>query len=103
MNQRVGLAVNDEIVKEFNSKLNMFETSLNGIYSNLKVKLDELAKPIKEIAESTDFLKKMKVIYDNQNKKLLLMEGTLDELSYRLDAISNGTAAPSGKKKKRRK
>jgi len=95
--------MDDEIVKEFNSKLDMFENSLNSIYSNLIGKLEDLAKPINEIAESTDFLKKMKVIYDDQNKKLLLMEGTLDELSYRLDAISNGTAAPVSSKKKRKK
>ena len=95
--------MDEETIKEFNSKLDMFETSLNGVYSNLLGKLEDLAKPIKEIAESTNFLKRMKAIYDEQNKKLVLMEATLDELSYRLDAISNGTAAPSSKKKKKKK
>jgi len=95
--------MDEELIKDFNSKLDMFETSLNGIYSNLLGKLEELAKPITAIAESTNFLKKMKVIYDEQNKKILLMEGTLDELSYRLDAISNGTATSSSKKKKKRR
>jgi len=95
--------VDEEIIKEFNSKLDMFETSLDGIYTNLMGKLEDLAKPITAIAESTNFLKRMKVIYDEQNKKLVLMEATLDELSYRLDAISNGSAAPSGKKKKKKR
>lgn len=95
--------MDEEVIKEFNAKINMFETSLNGIYTNLLGKLEDLAKPIIEIAESTDFLKKLRVIYDEQNKKLLLMEGTLDELSYRLDSISSGTAAPSDKKKKKKK
>ena len=95
--------MDEEIIKEFNSKLDMFETSLDGIYTNLMGKLEDLAKPITAIAESTNFLKRMKVIYDEQNKKLVLMEATLDELSYRLDAISNGSAAPSGKKKKKKR
>ena len=95
--------MDEETLKDFNSKLDMFQSSLNGIYSNLLGKLEELAKPIKAIAESTNFLKRMKVIYDDQNKKLVLMETTLDELSYRLDAISNGTAAPVSSKEKKRK
>ena len=95
--------MDEEIIKEFNSKLSMFETSINGISSNLFGKLEELAKQTGEIANNTDFLKKMKIIYDEQNKKLVLMEATLDELTYRLDAISSGTADSDSKKKKKKK
>jgi len=95
--------MDDETIKEFNSKLTMFETSINGISSNLEGKLQDLAEKTKVIADNTAFLKRMKSIYDEQNKKLVLMEATLDELTYRLDAITNGTTVDSDKKKKKKK
>jgi len=91
--------MDEQIIKDFESRLAMFENSVKSIASNFESKLVDLDKQTKDIVENTNYLKKMKVVYENQNKKLLLMESTIDELMYRLENISE----LSVKKKKRRR
>ncbi len=73
----------------------MFENSLKSIASNFVSKLDTLATQAKTVAENTEFLKSMKKIYDEQNKKLQLMDNTINELFARMDE--------AGDKKKKKK
>jgi len=91
--------MDEQIIKDFESRLAMFENCVKSIASNFESKLVDLDKQTKDIVENTNYLKKMKVVYENQNKKLLLMESTIDELMYRLENISE----LSVKKKKRRR
>lgn len=90
--------MNEQLIKEFEGKLTMFENSLNSIASNFISKLDALSTEAKAVVENTSFLKKLKVIYDEQNKSLAKMNETIDELMTRLESISEG---PTKKKKKK--
>ena len=92
--------MDDQIVKDFESKLGMFENSIKSIADNFSTKLNEIAVRAVEIAENTEFLKTMKKIFDEQNKKILLMESSLDELIFRLDALAE--EGPQKKKKKKK-
>ena len=95
--------MDEQVVKEFNDKLAMFEKSLSNISDNFIGKLDELGIKTKEVAENTIFLKRMKVIFDDQNRKLEIMDATLEEIQSRLDTISEGGVPKKSKKKKRRR
>ncbi len=94
--------MDDQTVKDFEAKLGMFENSFKSIADNFSTKLSEINVRAAQIADNTEFLKKMKVIFDGQNKKLLLMEASLDELIFRLDTIAEEGVSTSKKKKRRR-
>ena len=92
--------MDEQLIKDFESKLGMFENSLKSIADNFSGKLTEISTRASQVAENTEFLKKMKTIFDGQNKKLLLMETTVDELIFRLDALAEEGIAKKKKKKK---
>jgi hypothetical protein len=92
--------MDEELIKDFESKLGMFENSLKSIADNFSTKLSEIAVRTSQVAENTEFLKKMKTIFDGQNKKLLLMETTVDELIFRLDALAEEGVSKKKRKKK---
>ena len=81
----------------------MFQTSLEKISAGFLSKLGELSNKTVEIAGNTEFLKKMRVIYDEQNNKLEIMDATINEVLERLDDISSGKNSVSDKKKKKKK
>jgi len=94
--------MDEQIVKDFENKLGMFENSIKSIADNFSGKLNEIAVRSNEVAENTEFLKKMKAMFDEQNKKLLLMETTIDELIFRLDTLAEEGIQKSKKKKKKK-
>lgn len=94
------MILDEQIIKDFEGKLQMFESSIKNISDGFMQKLLDLSKQTGEIAENTQFLKKMKIIYEEQNSKLEIMDATITELIARLDSIE----IPSkGKKKKKKK
>ncbi len=96
--------LDEQVIKDFEAKLNMFQNSLNNISSNFLAKLEELAAKTREVVSNTGFLKRMKKIYDEQNAKLERMEKTINELLNRLEYIkSEGYKTTSKKKKKKKK
>ena len=95
--------MDDQIIKDFESKLQMFEKSLQNISDNFLGKLNDLSHKTNEIAVNKKKKKKMKTIYDQQNNKLERMESTIDELMTRLDNISSGEVEINSKKKKKKK
>ncbi|MFO8017390.1 MAG: hypothetical protein R6U96_02045 [Promethearchaeia archaeon] len=79
--------MDEQILKEFESNLTMFEKSLDNITGDLLQKLTDLSKEAVEMAENTDFLKKMKKNYDKQSKRLKTIEETMNELMDRLNRL----------------
>ncbi len=92
--------MDEQTIKDFESKLGMFENSLKSIADNFSNKLSEISVKAAEIAENTEFLRTMKTIFDGQNKKILLMESSLDELIFRLDSLAEEGIDKKKKKKK---
>jgi len=92
--------VDPQIIKDFENKLGIFQDSFTGISSDFLDKLETLAVQIKDISESVQFLKRMKQIYEEQNKKIETMETTINELMIRLDEIVEG-GTPKKKRKKK--
>ena len=76
--------MDEQIIKDFEAKLKMFENSIEKISGDLTAKLNDLAVQTKDINEKTQFLKTMKKIYDEQNKKLKLHLQLLQWNSYYL-------------------
>ncbi|MHA1149864.1 MAG: hypothetical protein ACTSR8_16635 [Promethearchaeota archaeon] len=95
--------MDDQIIKDFESKLTMFENSIKNLSDGFLTKLEDLSTKTNEIAENTEFLKRMKKIFDEQNKKLELMDATIKELSSRLDILDEQGIGKSSKKKKKKK
>ena len=95
--------LDDSVIKDFESKLTMFENSLKNISEGFLSKLIDLSNKTTEIAENTEFLKSMKKIFDEQNKKLEIMDATINELSSRLDILDEAGITASVKKKKKKK
>ncbi len=79
--------MDEKIIKNFEAKLNLFQNSLIKVSDQLMVKLEKITKETKQVVLNTDFLKKMKVIYDEQNKKLQLMEKSITDLSLLIDKV----------------
>lgn len=92
--------MDEQVIKDFESKLTMFENSLKNIAEGFLSKLGDLSNKTGEIAENTEFLKQMKKIFDDQNKKLELMDATINELTSRLDEIDSADYSKKKKKKK---
>ncbi len=92
--------MDDQTIKEFSASIQMFEKSFSKIASDFSTKLGALEGKAADISAKTDFLKKMKQIYDEQNSRLELMEATLNEVNDRLDSIQN---APMGKSRKKKR
>ncbi len=95
--------VNDELLTEFQNKMNMFETSFTNVTRDLLNKLESLAEDTKKIAESTAYLKRLKESYDQSNKRLSEMDETIAELMSRLEKISQAPIDLKKKKKKSKK
>lgn len=95
--------MDDQVIKDFETRLKMFDTSLTNVAKDLLGKLDNLAKETATIAESTSYLKSLKVNLDEQNKRLETMDSTLEELLKRLETISEQPMDLKGKKKKKKK
>ena len=62
--------MDEQIIKDFQNKLEIYQESFNKIAADFSNKLEALAKDTSNISENVQFLKKMKTIYDAQNKKL---------------------------------
>ncbi len=81
----------------------MFGNSLSNVTADLLGKLEKLAVDTTTIANSTSYLKKLKVSYDEQFRKLEGMEATVEELMSRLDVISERPIKTKGKGKGKKK
>ncbi|MGV9171345.1 MAG: hypothetical protein ACOC44_17480 [Promethearchaeia archaeon] len=79
--------MDEQILKEFEANLKMFEKSIDNIAGDLIGKLNDLSNKAIEMADNTDFLKKMKKNYDRQSKRLKTMEQTMEELMKRLNQL----------------
>jgi chromosome segregation ATPase len=79
--------VDEQILKDFETNLKMFEKSFDNVVSDLSGKLTDLSEKAIEMADNTDFLKKMKKNYDTQSKRLKTIEQTVDELMKRLNQL----------------
>lgn len=79
--------MDEQIIKNFENNLKMFEKSIDNITDDLSGKLTDLSKKAIEMADNTDFLKKMKKNYDRQSKRLKSIEETVNELMKRLNQL----------------
>ena len=95
--------MDEQIIKNFENKLAIFDESFKSIANDFSEKLTALATQTKDIGQNTQFLKTMKIIYEEQNKQLNLMEATIIELIARLDDLTEGEIHLKSKKKKKKK
>lgn len=81
----------------------MFESSFTNVTKDLLNKLETLAAETTSIAENTSYLKKLKLSYDESNKRLVEMDETIEEILKRLEKISEAPMDIKKKKKKKKK
>jgi len=95
--------VDEQTIKEFQNKMTMFESSFTNVTKDLLNKLETLAAETTSIAENTSYLKKLKLSYDESNKRLVEMDETIEEILKRLEKISEAPMDIKKKKKKKKK